>query len=146
MAGDYQALTRLYTDFTYLEARCEKQTVYDLQEGYRSALTHWKGDERDKILLSTFEERLRLEAHHIQRAQGLLFPQLYNHLTWLDAPDRPVHTICERYRQGRDRWLRIIQDPTPAPPAWTTLMAGHTLTVTSVAVTRGRAVRRLRVV
>ena len=33
LAGDYNALTRLYMDFTYLEARCEKQTVQDLQEG-----------------------------------------------------------------------------------------------------------------
>ena len=97
-------------------------------------------DQERRGILEAFEERFRLEAHHIHRAPELLFPQMYNHLTWLDAPDGPLHARCEDARSAPGRtahsgWLRMVQDPRPAPPQWSLSLGGHTDNVSSVVVT-----------
>jgi WD40 repeat protein len=76
-----------------------------------------------------------MESHHINRAPELLFSHLYNHLTWLDAPDGPIHQACERGRVCHNGWLRTVQDPRPAPSPWSDSLEGHTGPVMSVTVT-----------
>ncbi len=140
-ASLWSELTATLTDFGFLEAAVRALSVYNLEADYRDALTAWGGDATDCGLVTAFEERLRLESHHIQRAPELTFPQFYNHLTWLDAPDGPLHTLCERGRQGRAGWLRLVQDPCPTPPPWELSLEGHIGPVQAVAVTRdGRIV------
>jgi hypothetical protein len=134
-ADDWTGVTALLTDFGFLEAKCRAASVYELKTDYRSALANWRGELDDRGILQAFEQRPRLESHHINRAPELLFPQLYNHLTWLDAPDGPIHRACERGRVGRAGWLRTAQDPRPAPPPWSRSLEGHKERVSSVAVT-----------
>jgi hypothetical protein len=129
-------LAHTLTDFDFLEAKCAAFSVYNLQEDYILALQHWQGEAPLKSTLSAFEERLRLEAGRIHQAPELLFPQLYNHLTWLDAPVGPVHRLCEEAGGHRKGWLRSLQDPRPKPPQWLrTMQGGHTSSITAAAVT-----------
>ncbi len=58
---------------------------------------------------------MRLEDHHIAADPGYLFPALYNHLTWPDAPDGPLHALCQAARPARRNWLRSVQDPARSP-------------------------------
>jgi hypothetical protein len=88
-------------DFDFLEAKCRATSVYELEADYRTALAQWRGGREDQEVLQALEERLWLESHRINRAPELLFPQLCNHLTWLDTPDGPVYQVCERGRIGR---------------------------------------------
>jgi WD40 repeat protein len=139
-AGNWEGLTAVLTDFDFLDARCRATSVYDLHDDYRMALVRWQGTAQDKAALQRFAQRLRLESHHIHRAPELLFPHLYNHLTWLDAPNGPLHRLCERARTQATctpsvGWLRMIQDPKPAPPLWLRSLEGHTDFVNAVAVT-----------
>ncbi len=141
-AGAWDALYRLLTDFDYLEARCRATSVFDLEADYRLALAHWPAAEADcKAVLAAFEERLRLEEYHIAPYPDYLFPALYNHLTWIDAPDGPLHALCEAARPGRCGWLRSTQDPRPQPPPWLRSLEGHTDDVNAVALSAdGRTV------
>jgi WD40 repeat protein len=123
------------TDFDFLETKSRAISVYVLEADYRAALTQWQGSREDQEVLQAFEERLRLESHHINRAPELLLPQLYNHLTWLDAPDGPIHRVCEDNRGSRTGWLRAIRGPRPAPLPWSRSLEGHTGPVLAVAVT-----------
>ncbi|WP_376790876.1 NB-ARC domain-containing protein [Thermoflexus sp.] len=135
-AGAWDALYGLLTDFHFLEARCRVTSVFDLEADYRLALARWpQADAERRAVLAAFEERLRLEEHHIARHPDYLFPALYNHLTWLDAPDGPLHRLCEAAREGRRNWLRSRLDPRPEPPLWTRSLEGHTGPVRAVAVT-----------
>lgn len=115
-AGAWNALYRLLTDFDFLEARCRATSVFDPETDYRLALREWGGETWQREVLATFEERLRLEEHHVAPHPDYLFPAFYNHLTWLDAPDGPLHALCEAARQGRRNWLRSRLDPCPEPP------------------------------
>ncbi|WP_200907187.1 NB-ARC domain-containing protein, partial [Ardenticatena maritima] len=116
---DWDALYRLLTDFDYLEARCRADSVFDLEADYRLALARWpQAEAKRREVLATFEERLRLEDHRIAMAPEWLFPAFYNHLTWLDAPDGPLHALCEAAAGKRRNWLRSVQDPRPQPPPW----------------------------
>ncbi|GIV82981.1 MAG: hypothetical protein KatS3mg051_2335 [Anaerolineae bacterium] len=126
-AGAWEALYRLLTDFDYLEARCRATSVFDLEADYRLALTRWPENDADRCaVLAAFEERLRLEDYHIAAAPEWLFPALYNHLTWPDAPEGPLHALCEAARPRRRNWLRSLQDPRPQPPPWLRSLEGHT--------------------
>ncbi len=134
-AGAWEALYRLLTDFDYLEARCRATSVFDLEADYRLALARWPGDDPGRrAILAAFEEQVRLEDYHIDKAPEWLFPTLYNHLTWPDAPDGPLHALCEAARPKRRNWLRSVQDPRPQPPPWLRSLEGHTGWVTAVAV------------
>jgi WD40 repeat protein len=134
-AGAWEALYRLLTDFDYLEARCRATSVFDLEADYRLALARWPANDADhRNVLAAFEERLRLEDYHIAGAPEWLFPALYNHLTWPDAPDGPLHALCEAARPARRNWLRALQDPRPQPPPWLRSLEGHTSVVTAVAL------------
>jgi hypothetical protein len=115
-SGRWKDLVDKLTDFDFLEVKCRVISVYELEEDYQGALADRQGEPSGRMLLEAFDERLRLESHHIQQAPYLLFPHLYNHLTWLDAPDGPIHQICEQERMGRVDWLRAVQDPRPASP------------------------------
>ncbi len=135
-AGEWDALYRLLTNFHFLEARCRATSVFDLEADFRLALSRWPGErEEERRILTAFEERLRLEEHHIRDHPDYLFPALYNHLTWLDAPDGPLHRLCEAARAGRRGWLRSVLDPRPKPPLWLRSLEGHTGWVWAVAVT-----------
>lgn len=124
------------TDFQFLEARCRGASVYDLEADYRLALSAWGGRMDQKQVLDAFEERLRLESHHIHTHHELLFPQMYNHLTWLDKEENgPIHAVCESARSTQKNWLRMIQDPRPAPPPWLFSLQGHTANVNAVVIT-----------
>jgi len=112
-ARDWERIYNTLTDFTFLEAKCFAFPVYILEADYRLCLGNWGGDQEQKRVLEVFENRLRLESHRLQQSPGLLFPLLYNHLTWLDAPSGPVHELCESQRQGRTGWLRSVQNPGP---------------------------------
>ncbi len=131
----WEGLYRLLTSFDYLEARVRATSVYDLEADYRRALATWEGPEEQRRVLAAFEEQVRLQSPYIARAPEYLFPTLYNHLTWLDAPDGPLHTLCEGARGRRHTWLRMVQDPRPAPPPWLRSLEGHTGDVNAVAVT-----------
>ena len=140
-AGRWDDLARILTNFDFSEAKGRCLSVYDLEADYRESLRRWRGRDVDRKVLAAFEERLRLESHHIHRATELLFPHLYNHLSWLDAPPKvgdsagPIHKICEEAASKRGGWLRMIQDPRPSPPPWLQSLEGHTDSVNSVAVT-----------
>ncbi len=135
-AGEWEALYRLLTDFHFLEARCRATSVFDLEADCRQSLARWPaGREEERRVLEAFEERLRLQEYPIHHDPSYLFPALYNHLTWLDAPDGPLHALCEAARAGRRNWLRMTQDPRPAPPPWVRSLEGHTDWVRAVAVT-----------
>jgi len=134
-AGMWDGLYALLTDFDFLEARCRATSVYDLEDDYRRALDAWpEGDGRREVL-AAFEERVRLESSRVAQAPEWLFPALYNHLTWVDAPDGPLHRLCEQAREGRRDWLRSLLDPRPEPPLWDLSLEGHTGPVWAVAVT-----------
>jgi hypothetical protein len=102
-ASLWPELTAMLTDFDFLQAVVRALSVYNLEANYRDALVAWGGAETDRGLVAAFEERLRLESHHIQRAPELLFPQLYNHLTWLDRPEGP----CTRCASARRKVGRV---------------------------------------
>jgi WD40 repeat protein len=140
-AGAWDALYALLTDFDFLEARCQATSVFDLEADYRLALAAWppQDAERQRVL-AAFEERLRLEEYPIARAPEWLFPALYNHLRWLDAPHGPLHRLCEAAaarRQGQNNVLPLLRsrlDPQPEPPLWLRSLEGHTGGVNAVAV------------
>jgi hypothetical protein len=133
-AGDWDALYALLTDFDFLEARCRATTVFDLEADCRLALAAWPPEdaERRKVL-AALEERLRLEEYHIARAPEWLFPALYNHLRWLDAPSGPLHRLCEAAAARRTGYLRSRLDPRSEPPLWVRSLEGHTDWVNAVA-------------
>ncbi|HEY76402.1 MAG TPA: hypothetical protein G4O00_09510 [Thermoflexia bacterium] len=135
-AGWWEGLYRLLTDFDFLEARCRATSPYDLEADYRRALERWPEEEAAgrREVLAAFEERVRLESSRIAQAPEWLFPALYNHLTWLDAPDGPLHRFCEEAAAGRRNWLRSLLDPRPEPPPWLRSLEGHTGGVLAVAV------------
>ena len=140
-AGDWDALYALLTDFDFLEARCRATSVFDLEADYRLALAAWPPqDVERREVLAALEERLRLEASRIAQAPEWLFPALYNHLRWLDAPDGPLHRLCEAAaarRQGQNNVLPLLRsrlDPRPEPPLWLRSLEGHTDWVRAVAV------------
>ncbi|MBN1488076.1 MAG: hypothetical protein JW981_10570 [Anaerolineae bacterium] len=145
-AGDWEGVAEVLTDFDFLEARCRVTSIYELEDDYRMALVNWSGKAENEHILQTFAERLRLESYYIQRVPELLFPHLYNHLTWLDssiecdAPSGPLHILCEQAREyyiSKDKfgWLRMVQDPTPIPPLWSYSLEGHIGSVNVVTVT-----------
>ena len=123
------------TNFDFLEAKCSSFSVYELEKDYQTGLKNWTGEQSDMDVLKIFEEHLRLESHAINKAPELLFPQLYNYLTWLDGPNGSLHTLCEDARRSHHNWLRMTQDPRPAPPTWLLSLEGHTSMVNAVAVT-----------
>ncbi len=149
-ARTWDALFTLLTDFDFLEARCRATTVFDLEADYRQALAGWPpADAARRDVLAAFEERVRLEASRIAQAPEWLFPALYNHLRWLDAPDGPLYRLCEAAvdrRQGQNGvltsgqsaalplLLRSRLDPRPEPPLWLRSLEGHTGSVEAVAV------------
>jgi hypothetical protein len=149
-AGAWDALFTLLTDFDFLEARCRATTVFDLEADYRQALAAWPSeDAARRDVLAAFEERVRLEASRIAQAPEWLFPALYNHLRWLDAPDGPLYRLCEAalaHREGQNGarppgqssalplLLRSRLDPRPEPPPWLRSLEGHTDVVTAVAL------------
>jgi len=137
MSGNlWQDLYSTLTDFQFLEARCRASSVYDLETDYRLARSAWRGTQEQKRILVAFEERLRLESHHIHYRPELLFPQMVNHLTWLDKEQNgSIHSICEQALQGHRNWLRMTQDPRPAPPPWLFSFEGHTSLISALAVT-----------
>jgi WD40 repeat protein len=137
---DWAGLSSVLTDFDFMEAKCRALSVYDLEADYGVALSGWEGEPAGRAVLQAIGEHLARGSHHIRRAPELLFPHLYNHLTWLDAPDGPIHALCQRTRRSWTRagpagWLRMVQDPRPAPPPWTLSLEGHVGSVRSVAVT-----------
>jgi sugar lactone lactonase YvrE len=131
-ARAWDALYELLTDFDFLEARCRATTVFDLEADYRLALAAWPNAERQRVL-AAFKERLRLEASRIAQAPEWLFPALYNYLRWSDAPDGPLHRLCEQAAAHRTGYLRSRLDPRPEPPLWLYSLEG-TGAVTAVAV------------
>ena len=134
-AGAWDALFTLLTDFDFLEARCRATTVFDLEADYRQALAAWPpADAARRDVLAAFEERLRLESSRIAQAPEWLFPALYNYLRWLDAPDGPLHRLCDTAASHRTNYLRSRLDPRPEPPLWLRSLEGHTHLVTAVAL------------
>ncbi|MDN5274024.1 NB-ARC domain-containing protein [Chloroflexus sp. MS-CIW-1] len=134
-AGAWDALFTLLTDFDFLEARCRATTVFDLEADYRQALAAWPpADAARRDVLAAFEERLRLESSRIAQAPEWLFPALYNYLRWLDAPDGPLHRLCDTAASHRTNYLRSRLDPRPEPPLWLRSLEGHTAAVTAVAL------------
>ena len=134
-AGAWDALYALLTNFDFLEARCRATSVFDLEADYRLTLAAWPPQDAERRgVLAAFEERLRLEASRIAQAPEWLFPALYNHLRWLDAPDGPLHRLCEAAAARRTGYLRSRLDPRPEPPLWLRSLEGHTDWVNAVAV------------
>ena len=134
-AGAWDALYALLTDFDFLEARCRATSVFDLEADYRLALAAWPPQDAERRgVLAALEERLRLEASRIAQAPEWLFPALYNHLRWLDAPDGPLHRLYEAAAARRTGYLRSRLDPRPEPPLWLRSLEGHTDRVWAVAV------------
>lgn len=135
LAGRWDDLYKLLTNFHFLEDKCRFLPVYDLELDYRSSLSTWQGESYQKDVLGKFEERLRLESNVIYKFPELLFPNLYNHLTWADSPDGPIHKLCENQRIGRQGWLRNVQTPQPIPNNLGYIPKGHTGGVTCIALT-----------
>lgn len=123
------------TDFGFLEAKCRFFSIYDLEADYRMALQSWRGKEDARNVIKAFEERLGQESHVLLLHPDLLFPTLYNNLSWLDTPGGPLHTLCEKAKFLHHGWLRMTQDPRPEPPLHLFALEGHTMAVNSVAVT-----------
>ncbi|HQN30943.1 MAG TPA: hypothetical protein PKX20_07425, partial [Methanothrix soehngenii] len=140
-AAEWKSLFQILTDFCFMEAKARSLSVYELEADFRNSLKSWEGEKEGRSILTAFEECLRLQAHHINRSPGLLFPHLYNHLVWLDAPGGgqakcgPIFRICKDAEQKHSNWLKMAQDPRPAPPLWLRSFEGHTGWVSSVAVT-----------
>ena len=110
-------LTATLTDFDFLEAAVRGLSVYALEADYRDALAAWGGAAtRPQPRGSLRGAPAAGEPPLSRRAPELLFPQLYNHLTWLDAPDGPLHTLCERGRQGPRRLAADGAGPAPCAP------------------------------
>jgi WD40 repeat protein len=132
----WEELFNTLTSFNFLDARCRAASVYDIESDFRLALSGWQGDSAHKKSLDAFEERLRLESHHLGRYPEILFPQLYNYLTWVDKEENgPIHGLCEKVRPSYHNWLRTIQDPRPVPSLWMVAFEGHTHIVSSVVIT-----------
>ena len=135
MAGEWDALYALLTDFDFLEARCRATSVFDLVADYRLALDAWpQGDDKTRDVLAAFEERVRLEASCIARAPEWLFPALYNELRWLDDP---LPSLCEAAAERRKATrplLRSRLDPRVKTPSRSHVQTGHTDFVSAVAV------------
>ncbi len=136
MGKMWMDLYHTLTDFQFLEARCRSSSVYELETDYRLALSGWQGQSEHKNVLAAFEERFRLESHLIHRHPQLLFSRMYNHLTWLDKKENgPIHTICELARTEQFNWLRMTQDPRPAPPRWLKSFEGHKSVINALGLT-----------
>jgi WD40 repeat protein len=135
MAQMWKQAKNTLTDFNFMEARCKECSVYDLLKDYHLVLEHWKEKNEDRQTIFDFEYRLARESHKINQVPNLLFPLLYNHLTWLDAPEGPVHHLCEEARDGRNHYLRSILDAKPPLPPSLYSLESHTKIVNSVVVT-----------
>jgi WD40 repeat protein len=138
MAGAWDALYALLTDFDFLEARCRATSVFDLEADYRLALATWpQGDDKQRSVLAAFEERVRLEEHRIAQAPEWLFLALYNSLRWLDDP---LPGLCEAAAERRSKQsdtlplLRSRLNPRAKPSLWLRTLEGHTSIVAAVAV------------
>ena len=135
MAGEWDALYALLTDFDFLEARCRATSAFDLAADYRLALDAWpQGDDKRRGVLAAFEERVRREASCIARAPEWLFPALYNELRWLDDP---LPSLCEAAAERRKATrllLRSRLDPRVKTPSRSHVQTGHTDFVFAVAV------------
>jgi len=118
MAGKWDALYALLTDFDFLEARCRATSVFDLEADYRLALDAWpQGDDKRRDVLAAFEERVCLAASRIAQAPEWLFPALYNELRWLDDP---LPSLCEAAAERRKATrllLRSRLDPRVKTPS-----------------------------
>ena len=130
-AQDWDALYQLLTNFYFLETYCRTTSVFDLEADYRLTLAHWGGLEAQKCILSSFEEHLRQEVNHIAYSPEYLFSALYNHLTWLDAPEGPLHRLCEVARIGRQNWLRYRFKLCPEQP-WLSLTSRKSINAIAV--------------
>lgn len=136
LAGRWEDLYKLLTNFEFLEDKCSYLSIFDLEVDFQTALQTWRGLDDQKGILEKFEERLRLESPHIQKSPELLFPSLYNHLTWLDAPNGPVHTLVEKAKKMvHTDWLCMLQDPRPSPQLWLKSFEGHTREINCLTVT-----------
>jgi len=137
MAGEWDALYALLTDFDFLEARCRATSVFNLAADYRLALDAWpQGDDKRRGVLAAFEERVRLEASCIARAPEWLFPALYNELRWLDDPLRSLCEAAAERRKATRPLLRSRLDPRVKTPSRSRVRTGHTCLVSAVAVSR----------
>ena len=117
LAGFYRDLLDTLTDFEFLEAKCFVGEEPDLEGDYRRALEHWPMDDEGKTILNAFLTSLTQESHNIQTSSELLLPHLYNRLTWVDAPDGPIHQRAERaFLRARSNWLRALQNPQNISP------------------------------
>jgi WD40 repeat protein len=135
MAGEWDALYALLTDFDFLEARCRATSAFDLVADYRLALDAWpQGDDKRRGVLAAFEERVRLEASCIAQAPEWLFPALYNELRWLDDPLPGLCEAAAERRKATRPLLRSRLDPRVKTPSRSHVQTGHTDFVSAVAV------------
>jgi len=135
-AGLWVELRNTLTDFDFMEAKCEYFSIYDLEKDYETGLELWKGKSEDKMIVSVFEERFRLESHKINKTPNLLFSILYNHLYWLDAEKKgPICSDCIHAAKKRKKWLRSIHNPQLASPTWKLSLGGHTAGIRAVSIT-----------
>ena len=133
LAGRWDDLYRLLTNFDFLEDKCRVLSIYDLETDYEIALACWQGESVHREILAKFEERLRLESHILHATPELFFTQIYNHLTWVDAPNGTIHSLCEFAGKKRSNWLRCTQDRSPRPVPWLRSFEGLTGGVCSAA-------------
>jgi hypothetical protein len=67
LTGRWEDFYKLLTNFDFLEDKCKFLSVYDLEADYRLASGNWQGATDARNMLAAFDERLRLESHHIAK-------------------------------------------------------------------------------
>ena len=127
LAGRWDDLYRLLTNFDFLEDKCRFLSVYDLELDYRTTLQAWQ--ERGMPIftsyqveqmplsqseyyfktLAHFATSLSLESHNLRLQPRLFFLQMYNRLQGI--PDETICQILQRESLGYKKkpWLRSLQ-------------------------------------
>lgn len=111
LAGRWDELFALLTNFKYIEDKIALLSTNELELDYQFSLRKWGGSNESHNILKSFSNALRLNSHLINENPDLTFTYFYNFLTWLDAPNGPIHALCEQEARRQVNWLCLTKNP-----------------------------------
>lgn len=136
LAGRWDELFALLTNFKYIEDKIALLSTNELELDYQFSLRKWGGSNESHNILKSFSNALRLNSHLINENPGLTFTYFYNFLTWLDAPNGPIHALCEQEARRQVNWLCLTQNPEKITKDPENTISRHSNWIRSLAFTK----------